>query len=90
MGFYGVINVLVRFGKVSENTKQEVINNIMEFLDLEYLEDEEVSFREENNFNWLFVDDLKSVLEELKANNKIVEAKIYVWYLEEPDETINI
>jgi len=90
MTFYGVINVVVEFGMVSEDIKEEVIDNIAEFLDIENVENTEASFKEENDFSWMFIDNLKSVLEKLKADNKIEEAKIHIWDLEEPNETICI
>ena len=91
MGFYGIISMDVELKNcLSEQEKKEIINTLSEFVNFNNDYDNELYFSEESNFSYGITDDLKSILEKLKANNKIEDATINIWYLEEPDETIYV
>jgi|GEM_PF-4592491 len=91
MGFYGIISMDVELKNcLKEQEKKEIINTLSEFVNFNNDYDNELYFSEESNFSYGITDDLKSILEKLKANNKIEDATINIWYLEEPDETIYV
>ena len=90
MGFYGIIEAHVDFPDINEDKKQEIIKNINEYVTMDSVDKNSVTFSEESHFSYEMVDDLKRMLEELKTENKIKEGRIYIWCLEEPDETIYI
>ena len=91
MGFYGIISMDVKLKNgLNEQEKKEIINTLSEFVNFNNDYDNELYFSEESNFSYGITDDLKSILEKLKANNKIEDATINIWYLEEPDETIYV
>jgi len=91
MGFYGIISMDVGLKKgLKEQEKKEIINTLSEFVNFNNDYDNELYFSEESNFSYGITDDLKSILEKLKANNKIEDATMNIWYLEEPDETIYV
>ena len=91
MGFYGIINIEINFPLgMYKDEMDKVIQNISEFVSLDSVDRYTAIFSEESNFSYGTIDDLKSILEELKADNKIEDASINIWYLDEPDETIYI
>ena len=91
MGFYGIISMDVELKNcLKEQEKKEIINTLSEFVNFNNDYDNELYFSEESNFSYGITDDLKSILEKLKANNKIEDATMNIWYLEEPDETIYV
>ena len=91
MCFYGIISMDVGLKKgLKEQEKKEIINTLSEFVNFNNDYDNELYFSEESNFSYGITDDLKSILEKLKANNKIEDATMNIWYLEEPDETIYV
>jgi len=91
MGFYGMIEIEINFPLgINEDEKEKTIQNISEFVSLDSVGESSATFCKESYFCYGTTDDLKRILEELKADNKIKEGRIYMWYLEEPDETIYI
>jgi len=91
MSFYGIISVDVEFKKgIGDDGRQQVVDTLSEFLSLQFVDYVSATFRDEENFTFGTIEELKGVLQELKDNNKIEHASIYIWNLDEPDDEIYI
>ena len=91
MSFYGIISVEIEYKNgLDEDTKRQIVKTMEEYLTVDYADNDSVTFRGEENFTYGTIDELRDILQELKDNNKIERAGIFVWNLDEPDDEIYI